>query len=136
MLPEIPSLLIPHFITSFMKRKYVKIIISISILLYLLWLLNPSEKEYISYIRNNYPNAYTGKVKSSYQAIDEISKSIDKGNLTYDPLNMITYSYTHHLFFSTGSVIEYSKKYEYLHWYHIGIFGVFFTSNKHYYPCE
>lgn len=119
-----------------MKRKHAKIIIYIFIASFVLWISNPTEKDYISYIRENYKNAYNGSVKSSPEVIDRVGNKIQKGELNYDLEYRITYSFTHHVLFSTGSVVEYSKKYEYLRWYHIGILGIFFTSNKHYYPYD
>jgi hypothetical protein len=116
-----------------MKRKHWRIIICIIIGLSILWYSNPTDKDYISHIKNNYKNYYTNSVNITPDATEHISKKIEDGEYEYDIMNKIAYKYHPHLFLSTAKFIEYSATDQYIQRFHIGILGFYISYNYHYY---
>jgi len=98
----------------------------------LLWMLNPSEQDFIHYVIKIRGEINPNDTATAVEQLI-ISKRIEKGELNYDNYNHIVFNYKKYIVLSTGEYVQdKDQHYREIRHRYIGIAGIFIPFGNDY----
>jgi hypothetical protein len=116
-----------------MKKGVKRSLVVLVVILFCLWMFNPSAKQFTRYIKqtkhSNSESDTNFKVRDNEASRNQ--ELIEKGELQYDIMNRVLYNYKNYIFFSSCTFVDdRDTNYAEVRYSYIGIANTFMATGK------